>query len=286
MKTKYLIPLASLALFCACKGKGNAQFDVTGSTADSAKTDSVGGTAPKLVKTASINFKVKNVQQTAKNITALTERFGGLIIHKEVSSSPGRSKDVKVGTDSVIRIISFSTMADITVKVPSVKLEKYMDSLATMSLYVTSRSINVTDKSLDYLSAQLKLKSRTDLINQQKKGKVIIKDPTNVLNLQDDMIDQQIGNKQIDDAVKNSIVNLNFYQSNTISKETIANDDPDAYGPPIAKRAQMAIEHGGELFADLFIALLNIWFLIPVGFFVWVIIKYNKKKRQVILAKN
>jgi len=232
----------------------------------------------KLVKTAAISFKVKNVQQTAEHITALTTSINGMVMHHQMGSAAERSQDVRISNDSVMRVTSFNTTADMTVKIPSEKLEAFMDEVGHMGIYVNDRNMDITDKSLDYLSSQLKLKSRMELVNQQKQGKVIIKNPEHVLNLKDDMIDQQIGNRQIDDAVKNSIVTLSFFQSNTINKEVIANDDPSAYNLPFFKRLGIALENGWALFVDMIIGMANIWVFILAGFGIWMIIRFYKKK--------
>ena len=142
--------------------------------------------------------------------------------------------------------------------------------------------MDITDKSLEYLSAQLKLKSRNELISQQKKGRIVIKDPAKVLNLKDDMIDQQINNREIDAAVKFSVVSLSFYESNTINKEVIANDDPSAYNLPFFKRLAMALENGWVLFVDLIVGITNLWVFIVAGIGVLLIIRKYKGK---ILAK-
>ncbi len=288
MKTKYLIPLAAIVLFCACKGtNGGYEAVNNSSSADSdisKKADTT--TGPKLVKTAGMSVKVKNVNQTAIRVDALTNGFGGMVVHQQMGSSVQGSKEVRVSPDSVMRITSLSTTADITVKVPSVKLEKFMDSVASMGLYVTNRNLDITDKTLDYLSAQLKLKSRDELVRQQKTGKIIIKDPAKVLDLKDDMIDQQIGNRQIDDAVKNSVVNLNFYQSNTITKEVIVNDDPSAYGLPFFKRLLVACENGWNLCLDIIIGLADIWILLLAGALVWWGVRNYIRKKAVGVVKG
>jgi hypothetical protein len=289
MKTKLLIPLAAIALFCACKGKGGGYEVVNNSSsADSdvsKKADT--STAPKLVKTAGMNFKVKNVNQTAVRIDALTTGFGGMVVHQQMGSSVQGAHDVRISGDSVMRTTSLTTTAELTVKVPSVRLEKFMDSVASMGLFVTSRNLDITDKTLDYLSAQLKLKSRNELISQQKQGKIIIRNPAKVLDLKDDMIDQQIGNRQIEDAVKNSVVSLRFYQSNTINKEVIVNDDPAAYDQPFFKRLLMACENGWNLCLDIIIGLANIWILLLAGALVWIGIRnYHKRKRAVGVVKG
>lgn len=280
MKTKFLIPLAGLVFFCACKGKNGYEVVNNGvSNADTiSKADTVA--ASKLVKSAGINLKVKSVSQTAIRITNLTTGFGGMVIHQQISSSIQGSHDVRVNKDSVMRITSLSTTANMMVKAPAVKLNKFMDSVASMGLYVTSRNLDIADKTLDYLSAQLKLQSREELVSQQKSGKVIIKSPAKVLDLKDDMIDEQIGNRQIDDAVKKSVVNLSFYQSNTINKEVIVNDDPSAYEQPFPNRLLMACQNGWALFKDILIGLANIWFLLLAGVLVWLYIIIIRRSRK------
>jgi len=277
MKTKFLIPLiAGMGLLCACKGKGSYEIANNSSSADSVKMDSTTASQSKLVKTAGIRFKVKNVQQTEERIAELTTGINGMVMHHQMGSTADRSLDVRISDDSVMRVTSFNTNADMTVKIPSSKLDEFMNQVAHMGIYVNDRSMDITDKSLDYLSAQLKLKSRTELVNQQKKGKIIIKKPEDVLNLKDDMIDQQIGARQIDDAVKNSIVTLSFYESNTINKEIIANDDPSAYNLQFFKRLGMAIENGWAVFVDVIIGIADLWVFIVAGIGVWIIIRHYK----------
>jgi len=96
------------------------------------------------------------------------------------------------------------------------------------------------------------------------------------------MVDQQISNREIDGAVKFSVVALSFYESNTINKEVIANDDPSAYNLPFFKRLAMALENGWALFVDLIVGIANLWVLIVAGVCIWLIIRQYKGK---ILAK-
>ncbi|HEY2582926.1 MAG TPA: DUF4349 domain-containing protein [Mucilaginibacter sp.] len=289
MKKRILIPLlAGLALLWACKGKGRADYEMlnNSSGADSAKIDSAATGQPKLVKTAGINFKVKDVPQTAERISTLTASLNGMVVHHQMTSTNERSQDIRISDDSVMRVISFSTVANMTVKIPQAKLEDFMNQVSRMGIYITSRSMDITDKSLDYLSSQLKLKNRTELVNQQKKGKVVIKKPEDVLSLKDDMIDEQINNMGINDAVKTSVITLSFYQSNTIYKETIANDDPSAYNLPFFKRMGMAIENGWEVFVDVIVGLANLWVFILAGIGSWILIRNYRGKKPVLLPKT
>jgi hypothetical protein len=290
MKSKILIPLmAGLALLCACKQRANKE-EIINNSNDSATlskaADTIASIVPKLVKTADMRFKVKNVQQVSEQIITLTNVFHGIIIHHQIGSSEQRSMDIRKSDDSVLRVTAFNTTADITVKIPSDKLEDFMNQIAHMSIYLNSRRMDISDKSLDYLSGRLKLQNRSELISQQKRGKIIIKNPANVLLLKDDMVDQQIGNRQIDDEVKNSIVTLGFYQSNTIYKQTIPNDDPSAYNLSFSKRLLGAIENGWLIFKELLLGMANLWMLIIAGLGAWVMIRYYKSKKQAAYIKS
>lgn len=294
MKTKlFLALLAGVLLLGACKGSNyeairddkasSSSADTVAKMTDTSKVDIP---VTKLVKTADMRFKVKNVQQTGDAIAALTARDGGMVMHHQMQANVESSQDVRVSDDSVKRVSALSTTADMTVKVPSEKLEGYMTEIAHMGMYVTLRKMDIEDRTLDYLSEKLKLKNRQDLIDQQKKGKVVIKNPVNVMLLKDDMVDQQIGNMRTDEAVKYSVVALSFYQSNIIHQEMIANDDPSAYQLPFFNRLVMALSNGWHLFVELLLGLANIWVFIVLSAALWMLYRYYRRKHPAWFASS
>ncbi len=286
MKIKILPALAvGVLLLGACKGAGSKYEAINNSSsADSTSVDSKAfadtslSVAPKLVKSADIRFKVKSVQQTAEKITALVVKTNGMVMHHQMESSNQGSRDYRVSDDSLRRVSAFNTSEDMTIKVPSNKLEEFMYQVAHMGTHVTFSKMDIEDKSLDFLSAKLKLNSRKELVDQQKKGKVIIKNPINVLALKDDMVDGQIDNLKIDAAVKFSIITLNFYESNTILQETIANDDPSAYQLPFAKRLANSLSYGWFMFTEFVLALANLWVFVLMAIALWLLFRYYKRK--------
>jgi len=285
MKTKAIILLAGIALLAACKGKQGYEFVNNKSNADTATiaADTVADT-PKLVKTADISFKVKSVQKTGDTISAITARYNGMVMHHQMISNVNNSQDIRISADSIMHVSAFSTSADMNVKIPSNKLELFMNQISHLGLYITARKMDIEDKSLDYLSAKLKVSNRQELVAQQKKGKVTIKDPAAVLWLKDDLVDGQINNQKIDQSVKYSMVSLNFYQSNTIVKEMIANDDPAAYQLPFFERLLMAFANGWYMFTAFVIGLANLWMLLLLGFGVWTMFKMYRKKHPALKA--
>ena len=290
MKTRMsLIVLAAVALLASCKGKSSADYEFinnkkgySSSAADSsAKSDSTQVT-PKLVKTAEMNFKVKNVQRVSEDIAALTKLDGGMVMHHRVQSTAGQTRDVHISNDSIMRIAAFNTSANMVVKVPSDKLEDFMTKVGHMGVYVNTSLMDVEDRSLDYLSARMKLKDRQELVSQQKQGKIKIKNPTDVLLLKDDMVDAQIGNLKTDDAVKYSMISLDFYQSDSIIKEIITNDDPSAYDIPVFQRMGLAFASGWAIFIDVLVGLTNLWVFIIAGFGIWAAYRFYRKRLRTI----
>lgn len=271
--------LTGIVLLNACKSKPyGLDRNSAADTIASVDTTAV----VKLVKTADIRFKVKNVQQASDSILALTTRFSGMVTHHQIMSSANDTHDIRLSNDSVMRVSAFNTTADMTVKIPSEKIESFLNTVSKLSLYVNVRRMDIEDKSLDYLSSQLKLNSRNQLVNQQKQGKIIIKDPGAVLNLKDDLVDEQINNRKINDEVKYSIISLSFYQSNTISREVMANDDPSTYDLPFFSRFGMAFANGWYLFKELIILLADMWIFIIIGAGIWVFVRYYKKRVRIL----
>jgi hypothetical protein len=297
MKTKFLIPLiAGLGLLCACKGKSKSSSE----TADSVSTESASFTKEKsltpksdslpnntkLVKTADIRFKVRNVQQTSERIATLTTSLNGTVIHNYIHSTTSDSVNIQKSNDSLLRVTVLSISDDMTVKIPPGNMENFVEQVTHMGIYINKSKMDITDKSLEYLSTKLKLKNQYELIGQQKNGESNAKDPDNLLALKNSMVDQQIGNRKIDDSVKNSTITLSFYENNIINKELIANDNLSAYNLPFSKRLSMSIENGWDVFVDVFVLIANLWILIPIGAGAWLVVRYYKKKKTIALAKN
>src|ERR1700743_745920 len=223
MKRKVLIiMLAAIVLLAACKGKTYE------AAADSAMASNGILEKTKLVKTVDVSFKVKNVRQTGEAIAALTNEYNGIVMHHQLQSSVAQTERVHLNNDSLMLVSAFNTIADMTVKTPSEKLEDFINQVDHMGIYITASKMDIEDRTLDYVATKLKANNRREFVDQQKTGKVVVKHAEDVLNVKDDIVDKQIANLRTDADVRYSTIKLNFYQSDTILKEIVANDDPSA----------------------------------------------------------
>jgi len=279
--------LTCMGLLCAIFWMGCANSHKEVSAADTTATITSLDTTlktEKLVKTADMHFKVKDVKQVSQNISALTVKYNGMVMHHSMQSSINNSQRLPLSNDSLMLISSYNTNADMVVKIPAANVDEFLTTVGKMAVYINNRNMDIQDKTLDYLSAQMKVASRTAFIDQQKKGIVKVKNPADVMNLKDDLIDQQIENKRIDAAVKYSTVGLNFYQNNTIAREVVVNDDPSTFKLSVTTRFGQAVANGWALFMDTLIGLANLWMFVLAAVAGWVLFRYYKRRSAIAIV--
>lgn len=279
MKTKIFIAIAGIAMLAACKGRSSYDEAKIGS-ADTVSVagDSIGSAkAPKLVKTADMNFKVKDVQRVGDSISALTARYNGMVMHHKMGSTVENSQDIRKSKDSILQVSVLNTTAEMTLKIPSEKLEEFMTRVSHMTTRISSRQMDVDDKSLDYLAAQLKVKNKKDFVKNQQE-KTALKNADAVLAVKDNMVDEQINNQRTNDAVRYSVITLSFFENNSVNKEVIANNDPSVYQLLFFDRLLMALANGWAIFTEIIIGIANLWVLILAGIGLWMLFRLYKKK--------
>ena len=241
----------------------------------------------KIIKTADMRFRVKDVQQTKEKLSKTIKAEGGAVAEFSIESSIQETEKVKQSTDSLKEITSYRTEGYLVAKVPSEKLDEFTNTISKMAVFVNSAAMKMDDQSIIYLANKLKAQNRVEAI--EKINKVATKKSANVessLYIKDDYIDKKIANMQIDDRVKFSTITLNFYQDNTVSTMTVANDNLYDYRPGFANRLWLNIVNGWTIFKEIILALANLWMLILVGLGVFFTIKYfiRRNKLAVELA--
>jgi hypothetical protein len=287
MKTKILIPLiAGLGLLCACKGKNSAHgadSTMTEATRKSAVQEkNTGDTTKKLVKTADLELKVRDVQQAYNNIEKLTRSFKGSIIHHYIHTVVKDSSFIQKTDDSLLKVTVLNTTAEIVAKIAPNEMENFLTEVAQLGLYTKNSKLDIEDKSFDYLATKLKLQNQNELINNQKHQSANTKDPDNLLAFKNRMVDQRIGNEKIADSSKNSIVTLNLSENNIVTKEIVANDNLSDYNGSFSKRLSSSLGNGWSAFVASLIFIANFWVLVPVAIGAWLIIRRFKNKKPAV----
>jgi len=242
--------------------------------------------AEKIVKTADMRFRVKNVQSTKEQLSKTIKAEGGTVAEFSIESTIQKTDKVKQSTDSLKEITSYRTQGYLVAKVPSEKLDEFTNTIAKMAVFVDHQSMKMDDQSIAYLSNKLKAQNRVDAI--EKINKVASKKSANVessLYIKDDYVDKRIENMQIDSRVKFSTITLNFYQDNTVKTMIVANDYLYDYRPAFINRLWLGIVNGWTIFKEIIIAISNLWMLILVGIATFFTIKYFIRKNKLVMEE-
>jgi Domain of unknown function (DUF4349) len=285
MKINYFYLLLASFVFTACSqshrdqtAAGNSQ---PGSYNGSSKENAAAPPEPeaKLVKTADMRFKVQDVQKSTTSISGLANSMNGMVMDQNLESTIENTETTPISNDSMVVISSYFTQSNMVVRVPSERLEEFLNAAGKLAVFINSRNMHIDDKSLDYLSAKMKNANRKQFVKeQQKNAQEETADAEDVLNVKDELVNDHIGNMKIDDAVKYSTVGLKLYQNSLIRKEVIANNTLSNYQLPFFTRVANSFGYGWILFIDFLVALTHIWIFMVLAAVIWFGIRYRRRK--------
>ena len=246
---------------------------------DQSATDTLA--TPKIIKTADMQFRVKDVQQAKETLSSHLKSQGGTVIEFSIQSHIQESTKVAYSLDSLKEISSYRKTGMLVAKVPSDKLDEFTNTVAKMAVFVDSQNMKLDDQSIAYLANKLKAQNRTETIKQinntppRKSNNV-----ETSLYVKDGLVDKKIENLSIDDRVKFSTITLSFYQNNTIQTHIIANDNLYNYKPGFFKRLGLNLIDGWNYFKELILALSHLWMFFIAGFAMFFGVKYYLRSKN------
>ena len=277
---KNLFCLAFLAYIILMSGCGNRYNDNEKDSVALSDSTSVYGLPEnevKLVKTASINIKVKNVDSSVRSISQIARQMGGMIFHLETNAEETGRNELKISPDSLLVYSYINPGAAITVRVPSGYLEEFMYAVTDIGYYTASNNLHIEDKSLLFMENILKNKNRIEVLSQpaSKTKKASLEE---TIEIKDAVVRNDMNNRTIDADMNYSSVQLSLFQNALIKKEVMANYDLEAYRLPFNQRMGNAFSSGWQFFLDLMIALAHLWVLLPLSALIFTIYKLVFKK--------
>lgn len=250
--------------------------DIALASTDSTSVTGLTGDSIKLIKTASISVKVKDAHQSARAVSRFAQQMGGMISHQNIASAEDQTRELRISDDSIMVISSYTANAEITARIPQQHLEDFMYGIADMGYFIPSSKMDITDKSLDYLTNQLKQQTRhqllTDVNHKKRQGLTGMQ----AVKINDEATEQQITKMQIDADVNYSTVQLYLFQNPLVRKEVMANYAVSDYQLPFGKRISNALSTGWAYFINLIIALMQLWVFIVLSVILWLGYRYYR----------
>lgn len=277
---KNIIALALMATLWACKNQKNGEI------APTSEIESVTDSAAKIIKTADMRFRVKNVQQTKEELSKRIKEKGGSIVEFSIQSNLIETAKIKQSTDSLKEITAYQTEGYLVAKVPADMLDEFTNTAAKMAIFVNNSHMKMDDQSIAYLNNKLKVENRVEAV--QHLNKVATKKSPNVesaLMIKDDVVDRKIENLVINERVKYSTITLNFYQDNTVKTMVVANDQVSDFKPNFGSRLWLNLINGWSLFKEIILAMANLWMLFVLGIGVFFALRYYAKKSKKVAVR-
>lgn len=230
--------------------------------------------ARKMVKTASIDFEVKDVYQTGLALEQLTVQFAGFVeqkdIHKEVTDQFSRTNND--GSQTIFNKVQ--PRATMVVRIPSDQTQRFINSLPKFMLFLNEQRYEAKRLQLRLLEEKLTQQANSSNTNDSK--------ASNRLAAEIATLTQQ----EVQDRLNYSTIQLNFSQAATLHKvqdiqlKVLAKQQDNFF-----VRIWQSIYQGAVGFLDFIVAAMVLWplwlILLVSGGLIW---KY--KKRRAALKRN
>ena len=220
----------------------------------------------KIIKTASVRFKVKSVQESTQIIKALVNDYEGYISNMRFSNNTYQKEN------------SF------TIKVPKNNFDKLLDSLSPVAEFIDHIEIASKDVTEEYMDVETRLKTKLEvkaryeeiLRNNAKTVKDILETEEKLRVIQEEIEVAQGRLKYMVNRVSFSTINVVLYETVEYKEQ------PDVYKRTFGSEIAEALSSGWSLIKNIFLGIIYIWPLIlliaGVVFYIRIRKKNNLKK--------
>ncbi|WP_281299224.1 DUF4349 domain-containing protein [Flavobacterium limnophilum] len=277
------IVLASLIIFLAisCKKAESAEETAYQSNSDMVvdTTNVISSSAAvepknsdrKFVRTADLKFKVKNVANSTYAIENTANKFGGFVTYTNLQSTVSDKSETKISQDSTLEITKYAVENNITIRVPNIRLDTVIKTIAKQIDFLEYRIIKADDVSLQILSNQMQ---QNRSANQEKrlekaidtKGKKlneVMAAEDNLKNQKEQNDNSKLENLSLKDQVNFSTLTLQIYQRETIKEEMVAN--AKTYRQNFGSKILDGIKTGWYVIEGIIAVLAQLWSVILIG---------------------
>lgn len=259
--------------------------DVVSSSAAVEKKDS----DRKFVRTADLQFKVKNVAKSTYSIENVTNKFGGFVTYTNLQSHVNDKEETRVSQDSILETTKYTVENDITIRVPNTKLDTLLKSIAREIDFLDSRVIKADDVTLQLLANKMAQKRSASTENRiekaiDEKGKKL----NNVIDAEENLAAKKeqndaakLNNLSLNDQVNFSTVSIKLYQREAIKHELYASEKSiNKYRPHLGLQIWDSLKTGWYMLESIIAFIVQLWALILIGALVFIGYRKFYKKQQ------
>ena len=297
-----VLPLLALSICQSCSSGSSENHSTSlAKTEERAEADttnaitSAQSTPPlpdqKIIRTADFNCKVQNVFNVVTQLEQTVLSMGGAIEESNISNTNSEITSLPYKTDSLRQIQTYTTTAQLTLRVPVQSLDKMINTIPGLVSFIDSRTIRQTNATFQYLLNDLKNNAAEKRLAQNiNPGK----NPNNTLqirqytdNREEQNINRKIENLKIIDNVTYATLTIALSQPEQVYAQ-IVTDTRHITRIPFTTQLTKALSTGWEVLIEFAIGLITAWpLLLLLTFIIMLVRRYrNNKYAKMIRVSN
>lgn len=245
----------------------------------------------KIIKTADVKYKVKDVKTSTKNVHKLVEKLGAYISQEDFKTEDVATVEQEVIGDSMVKKVEYRIVNQIVIRIPTKNFEKFLDIAGKSAVsvdYKNVKAMDVTEKYVD-LSARLQTKKTIEkryidiLRNKAKTMHDMLEAEEKIRVLREEIEAVEGKLRYLSNQVKFSTISLNLYQESIFRIEKSAYYDHQGNVVSFWDELGDSFSSGWELILAFILGFVHIWpFSFPITIVViWAIRKaYRSRKKK------
>ena len=215
----------------------------------------------KIIKTAAVNFEVKDFQKYNAAFRDKVKQVGGYIAQEQQAESEYKIENT------------------LTIKVPVDQFDNAIQLLVTDVKKLNEKKITSDDVTTEFVDTRSRLESKKqvrlrylDLLKQAKNMEEILSVQSEINGIQEEIESASGRIEYLSHSSSFSTINLTFYQ---ILNETAVDKDK----PSFSTKLSTAFKEGWSWIQELFVVLVTLWPLFLAAFGVYLIFKRTRKPK-------
>ena len=241
----------------------------------------------KFMRAAEMQYRTKSVEKTTELVENWTRQYGGFVLLSALSTSVDNTNTSPVGSDSLLENTIFTIHNTMTLRVPNQYFDTLLNKINGTVDFLELRKLSADDVSLTMLGNKIQTANarttaqrlRNAIDRSSKKLGEMTEAERIALETQNSADEAAMRNLKLQDRVDFCTVEARIYQRPIVQQRTILNLNKYIdYSPPFFSRVWEAISGGWFAIQEIIIALIHLWFLLPLGAAAWWLVRRWTKK--------
>ena len=242
------------------------------------------------VRTADLDFTVKDVYQSALAIEDMAAASGGFVIKNEIHAELGRTLQRPSSAGKLLELTEYTQHGALVLRVPSAKTQSFLRTLASQIVFLNQRNFNAEDVELQLLRQQLAYRRQQE--TQQSLGNVAADGGradrrADVIAAQGEAKanrdEAELAQREFADKVAFSTISLTLTQPAQVRQSEVVDVEAVLYQnrPSFGSRLAQSLSGGWNSLLDVAVGLAGawpMWLLLAAG--AGTVIYYRKRRTK------